>query len=265
MRPTAPARLPVFASFTDGHTPFGRHDRRPAAGLFESIRSCQRVTLSQGTARSLWRPAFIERCAKGRKTFQHLPSSFTNSTNATFRSHRAPLEIAGSCQGAISAYAARPTMACIVESANGHPDFPLNNLPYGIFSPQGLDDPTPRVGVAIGDMVLDLSVAATSGLFEGVGENPSEFWVKIFSAPALNDFMALGKPAWQAVRAQLNNLLTGAETSSLVESALVPIETVAMLLPAKIGDYTDFYASREHATNIGTMFRGKDNALQPNW
>ena len=99
-------------------------------------------------------------------------------------------------------------------------------------------------------MVLDLSVAATSGLFEGVGENPSEFWVKVFSAPALNDFMALGKPAWQAVRAQLNNLLTGAETSSLVESALVPIETVAMLLPAKVTTvvcrYTCVKPRREH-------------------
>jgi len=155
---------------------------------------------------------------------------------------------------------------CIVESANGHPDFPLNNLPYGIFSPQALDDPTPRVGVAIGDQVLDLSLVATSGLFEGVGDYDTNMWVTVFSASALNEFMALGKPVWQAVRAHLTALLTvGNENASAVESALVPMETVAMMLPAKIGDYTDFYASREHASNIGTMFRGKDNALQPNW
>ena len=83
-------------------------------------------------------------------------------------------------------------------------------------------------------MILDLSIAATSGLFDGVGEYDTAFWIKVFSAPALNDFMALGKPAWQAVRATLSELLVAGDNTSLVESALVPMETVAMLLPAKV-------------------------------
>ena len=88
--------------------------------------------------------------------------------------------------------------------------------------------------------------------------------------PTLNDFMALGRPAWAEARATLQRLLSAAEPAlrddaALHSQALVPRREARLHLPAAVGDYTDFYASREHATNIGVMFRGRDNALQPNW
>ena len=142
--------------------------------------------------------------------------------------------------------------------------FPIHNLPYGVFTRRGHADP--RVGVAIGEQVLDLAVVAERGLLdlpELGGHRP-------FHTDALNEFMALPAPVRRALRARLQRLLRtdqaalrdDAETCAL---ALIPRSEVRMRLPAHIGDYTDFYASRQHATNVGTMFRGRENALMPNW
>ncbi|MGE7767951.1 fumarylacetoacetase [Peribacillus sp. NPDC096540] len=141
--------------------------------------------------------------------------------------------------------------------------FPIQNLPYGIFQ---FKDKGPRAGTAIGEYVLDLSVIDDAGLLNGTGSEKKN----VFSASSLNLFMELGRPAWTSVRTKLQYLLD-ANTPDLRDDeelrlkAFHQLKDVEMLLPAKIGDYTDFYASREHATNVGTMFRGKDNALMPNW
>ncbi|CAG8523718.1 9109_t:CDS:10 [Ambispora leptoticha] len=125
----------------------------------------------------------------------------------------------------------------------------------------------PRIGVAIGDQILDLS--SISSLFEKhVPElkNPAS----VFSQSSLNLFMSLGKPIWQATRKFLQFILS-ADTPELRDNhelrvkAFIPQKDATLHLPATIGDYTDFYASKEHASNVGTMFRGKDNALMPNW
>ncbi|WP_338449948.1 fumarylacetoacetase [Niallia oryzisoli] len=142
-------------------------------------------------------------------------------------------------------------------------DFPIQNLPYGIFQPSSL---SPRVGTAIGEYVLDLSVIDEAGLLNGTGAEGKN----IFSASSLNPFMELGRPVWKMVREKLQYLLDQ-ETADLRDNeelrvkAFYPQSEVQMLLPVQVGDYTDFYASKEHATNVGTMFRGKDNALMPNW
>lgn len=139
--------------------------------------------------------------------------------------------------------------------------FPLENLPYGIFRENG----DPSVGVAIGDFVLDLARLQEAGLLEDC-----ELPRKLFATGSLNPFMALGRPAWKRVRAAITNLLDGSDArlktnDVLCAAALRSRDQVSMLLPAEIGDYTDFYSSKEHATNVGTMFRGADNALMPNW
>ncbi len=145
-----------------------------------------------------------------------------------------------------------------------HPEshFSIHNLPYGVFAPAG---DTPRVGVAIGDQILDLSVLENSGFFVEVLEMEA-----VFSQPSLNKFMELGRSAWGPVREIIQQLLlagnpTLRDDAALRSRAIVPMAEVVMHLPAEIGDYTDFYSSREHATNVGTMFRGKENALMPNW
>ncbi len=143
-------------------------------------------------------------------------------------------------------------------------DFSIHNLPYGVFRPAALA--RPRVGVAIGDRVLDLSVLMERGHFNGPEMRDTE----VFHQPHLNSFMAMGRPAWSEARRRIAALLDADEPllrddSSLREAALLRAASVEMLLPARIDDYTDFYSSREHATNVGTMFRGPDKALQPNW
>ncbi|KAJ1657707.1 hypothetical protein IWQ61_002942 [Dispira simplex] len=146
--------------------------------------------------------------------------------------------------------------------------FPLQNLPYGIFSTA--ERPEPRVGVAIGEFILDLVVIAQVGLFdEYVPELKGQAY-KVFAQDSLNGFMALGRPVWRATRGALQKMLAVdcpilQGNDAVKEAALVPQTKARMHLPARIGDYTDFYASREHATNVGIMFRGKDNALMPNW
>lgn len=138
--------------------------------------------------------------------------------------------------------------------------FPIQNLPYGIFSPS--PDEPPRVGVAIGDTVLDMSMLAASGLLHDEE--------RVFSQPTLNAFMAQGRAVWRETRSTLQVLLdaevpTLRDDEALCEAALIPMDGVTLYLPVDIGDYTDFYSSLEHATNVGTMLRGKDNALNPNW
>lgn len=143
-------------------------------------------------------------------------------------------------------------------------DFPIQNLPYGVFKLKV--GSAPVCGTAIGDYVLDLSVLEEKGYFTKtlLGNK------KIFSKPSLNAFMALGREAWKQVRTILQTVLSDEnpmlrDDKDLQKIALIPMKDVVMCLPAEIGDYTDFYSSREHATNVGIMFRGKENALMPNW
>jgi fumarylacetoacetase len=140
-------------------------------------------------------------------------------------------------------------------------DFPIQNLPYGVFSMADL--PTPRIGTAIGDFVLDLWE-----LEQDCGLNAGDLGV--FSASTLNPFMALGPKVWTRVRARISELLRHdnpelRDNAALRERALVPMAQAKLHLPITVSGYTDFYSSKEHATNVGVMFRGKDNALQPNW
>jgi len=142
--------------------------------------------------------------------------------------------------------------------------FPIQNLPFGVC--RRPDEPSPRVCTAIGDHILDLAVVAEAGLLDG----PALAGRDVFARETLNDFMALGRDAWREARARLGELLdvetlTLQQDKALCARALVPMHRVEMLLPVAIGDYTDFYSSREHATNVGTMFRGAENALNPNW
>jgi fumarylacetoacetase len=143
-------------------------------------------------------------------------------------------------------------------------DFPIQNLPYGAFRRPGAGEP--HIGVAIGDQILDLNVLAGRGVLE----HPPLSARDLFLQPTLNRFMAAGKESWQAARSLISKLLRADEATlrdnpDLRAGALVPMSDVKMQLPAEIGDYTDFYSSREHATNVGTMFRGPENALMPNW
>ena len=156
-----------------------------------------------------------------------------------------------------------PNLRSFVDvAADSH--FPIQNLPYGVFRPSaGLN---PRIGVAIGDTVLDLSVLVDRGLLNGRKLGGGD----ALCQPTLNAFMALGHPAWREARSLLTQLLrddepTLRDDAAVRTAAFHPQSRVEMLLPAAIGDYTDFYSSREHATNVGVMFRGPDNALQPNW
>ncbi|MEM9024411.1 MAG: fumarylacetoacetase, partial [Bacteroidota bacterium] len=153
-----------------------------------------------------------------------------------------------------------PTLTSWVNIPEGS-DFPIQNLPFGIFSPaQG----TPRVGVAIGDQVVDLSRLAELGFLDGLGVDPA-----VWSAPVLNPFIELGKAATRAVRQRLSELLQSGnqelQGSENVGSVLLERSSVQLHLPVHVGDYTDFYSSIEHATNVGTMFRDPNNALLPNW
>jgi len=140
-------------------------------------------------------------------------------------------------------------------------DFPIQNLPYGVFSSK--DGRAPRIGVAIGDFVLDLWELAQDGRLD-VGD------LGVFAGPTLNAFMALGPKVWSRTRARISELLRHdhpelRDNEELRALALVPMADVKLHMPIAVAGYTDFYSSREHATNVGVMFRGKDNALQPNW
>jgi fumarylacetoacetase len=140
-------------------------------------------------------------------------------------------------------------------------DFPIQNLPYGMFSAK--DGLAPRVGVAIGDYVLDLWELEQDSRLD-VGE------LGVFVAPTLNPFMALGPKVWSRTRARISELLRHdnpelRDNADLRALALVPMKDVKLHLPFAVAGYTDFYSSKEHATNVGTMFRDKSNPLLPNW
>ena len=146
-------------------------------------------------------------------------------------------------------------------AADSH--FPLQNLPYGMFSPTPRDEP--RAGTRIGDFVLDLAVIQNAGLLDAAGLPEG-----LFSHPVLNPFMELDAAQRRVVRLLVHGLLRADEPTLrddpvLRGRALLPADAVTMQFPVHIPDYTDFYASREHATNVGIMFRGKENALMPNW
>ncbi len=151
-----------------------------------------------------------------------------------------------------------------VESANApRTDFPIQNLPFGVFRDWEGDEP-PRVGVAIGKHVLDVS-ALRAGMFTGLSRRA----VEACTEPTLNALMALGADHWGALRARLSELLQADHPEMdanrrVCEPCLFAIDDVELLVPVQIGDYTDFYASAFHATNIGSMFR-PDNPLLPNY
>ena len=133
--------------------------------------------------------------------------------------------------------------------------FTIHNIPFGIFSTPTTN---PRAGVAIGDHILDLAAVAELGVFS--------FDVSVFSQPVLNDFMALGKPITNKVRTDLQQWLQDEKSALANRPELFLLQSEAtMHMPVQIGDYTDFYSSIEHATNVGKMFRDPDNALLPNW
>ena len=150
-------------------------------------------------------------------------------------------------------------------------DFSLFNVPFGVCSFPPLQ-PTPRCCTAIGNYAVDLSILAEAGLFCSI----AELKACTFAQPTLNDFMSHPSHVWSQVRNRIIELFAHEDDGGkddlrtnpqLREASMIPLSPsiVKMHLPANIGDYTDFYSSREHATNVGTMFRGKENALQPNW
>jgi fumarylacetoacetase len=138
-------------------------------------------------------------------------------------------------------------------------DFPIQNLPYGVFRHRERT----RIGVAIGDQILDLHACASHGLLAPL----SEEIIAACGAQLLNPLMALGPSSWSALRSHLSALLDadqGGAMQDRTEALLVPMRDAAMQLPAQIGDYTDFYASIHHATRVGKLFR-PDHPLLPNY
>lgn len=141
-------------------------------------------------------------------------------------------------------------------------DFPIQNLPFGIVRPA---DGEPRVAVRIGDMALDLAALHAAGLL-----NPAEFEAEDFATNSLNRILAKDKSAWRRLRDRVSTLLRHDNPSlrdneHLRAAGLIPVSDLEMLMPVEVGDYTDFYSSIEHATNVGIMFRDPENALLPNW
>ena len=150
---------------------------------------------------------------------------------------------------------------CRIESANNpQSDFPLNNLPFGVYSADGL---APRCCTAIGDSILDLSVLYEANLFPELTDN-------VFSNSTLNAFMALGAAQWSTVQNHLIELLHSdnnidSKKLDVIAAAQHSLTAVRLHMPFAVAEFTDFYAGRQHATNVGTMFRGAENALPPNW
>ncbi|QMU57177.1 MAG: fumarylacetoacetase [Boseongicola sp.] len=141
-----------------------------------------------------------------------------------------------------------------VESANSpSTPFPLNNLPYGVFS---VGNRTPRCGVAIGEMILDLAQAESEGLLNT--DN-----ISFLNCSTWNHFMAAGEDLWLLLRGQITDILS--DTAIARADLLVRQSNCKMHMPFVVAEFTDFYASKSHATNVGTMFRGAENALPRNW
>jgi fumarylacetoacetase len=152
-----------------------------------------------------------------------------------------------------------------VPGANGHPDFPIQNLPIGRYLRNSEPDAPADLGVAIGDQVLSLTAAADAGVLPGLASDAVDIW----DAEGSGAFLGIGPEAWTALRHGLSLMLQqgteeGEEAREMAADLLTPQRDVTMLLPCDIGDYTDFYASVHHATNVGALFR-PDNPLLPNY
>ena len=154
-----------------------------------------------------------------------------------------------------------PELTSWVEVEEGS-DFPIHNIPFGIFKTEYL---TPGAGAAIGQYVIDLTYLHENGFLDGLGLIPG-----VFNQHSLNGFIGLGKTVTSAVRLRIMELLH-ADNEELRDNkaarsiAFIDMDEVEMLMPLRVGNYTDFYSSIEHATNVGTMFRDPENALLPNW
>jgi len=141
-------------------------------------------------------------------------------------------------------------------------DFPIQNIPFGVFLTR---DDIITIGTRIGDYAIDLAALHQLGYFEGIPLTDD-----IFLQDTLNDFISDGRKTWRAVRNRISEIFD-AQNANLKDNLahkeviLFKMEEIEMLLPVLVGDYTDFYSSREHATNVGTMFRDPENALMPNW
>jgi len=131
--------------------------------------------------------------------------------------------------------------------------YDVDNLPYGVFT---RDEEPPRVGVRIGDFVLDVAPVAAGEMLDSA---------HVFEATSLNPLMGLGRPAWHSVRSWLVSLLTEETERDLVEPNLVPVGDAQLQMPFEVADYVDFYCSLQHATNVGRIFRPDQEALKPNW
>ncbi len=143
-------------------------------------------------------------------------------------------------------------------------DFPIQNIPFGVFKPHNRTNP--RAGTRIGNLVIDLSGIAEKGYFKEEGIQNKDLFYK----DHLNDFIALGKPTWRAIRKKISDIFDYEyqefwNTDDFKEGIFHRIEEVDLLMPIRVGDYTDFYSSIEHATNVGKMFRDPKDALPPNW
>jgi len=141
-------------------------------------------------------------------------------------------------------------------------DFPIQNIPFGVFLTR---DDIITIGTRIGDYAIDLGALHQLGYFEGIPLTDD-----IFLQDSLNDFISDGKKTWRLVRNRIGDIFDSNNPSlrdneNHKKIALFTLSEIEMQLPVNIGDYTDFYSSKEHATNVGTMFRGADNALMPNW
>jgi fumarylacetoacetase len=152
-----------------------------------------------------------------------------------------------------------------VEVDEGSP-FPIQNIPFGIYRPKGGGDL--HVATAIGDYILDLAHLDDAGLFNGTEVEGTE----VFHEPTLNALMSMGRKAWKETRLVISRLLRQeafsgdlGDNNVLKNMALISMNEVEMQFPVDIGDYTDFYSSKEHATNVGKMFRPDGEPLLPNW
>ena len=155
----------------------------------------------------------------------------------------------------------KPDLKSWLKSANdGETDFPIQNLPFAIFRRKQSEESF-RAGVAIGDQIVDLKAAHKAGVFS-IDLTPT---LKTLYKSRLNAFMALGQKTWSALRAELSDALAeGAAAQSILENCLVAQQLAEYQVPARIGDYTDFYTSIHHASNVGKLFR-PDNPLLPNY
>ncbi len=145
---------------------------------------------------------------------------------------------------------------------NKYSDFPIQNIPFGVFLTK---DDIITIGTRIGDTAIDLGALHQLGYFEGIPLTDD-----IFLQDSLNDFIADGRKTWRAVRNRIAEIFdknndTLKNNTAHKETICFRLDEIEMKMPVLVGDYTDFYASKEHATNVGTMFRGAENALMPNW